>query len=120
MFFCVLILLIVLPSFTSEQQPLRLNPSEISEVIAEVCSEVTSNANPFIAPSRLTSQSRQPSADVAFSVLIKLVIDMYKFIPFSFTYPISNCCLGANVLMLFSYFEVVVKRSLRFDLLLIS
>ncbi|XP_062208222.1 uncharacterized protein LOC133909697 isoform X2 [Phragmites australis] len=61
----------------SEQQPLRLNPAEISEVIAEVCSETTSNANQSVAPSRLTTQSRQPSADVAFSVLIKLVIDMY-------------------------------------------
>ncbi|KAL6613719.1 hypothetical protein ACP70R_035989 [Stipagrostis hirtigluma subsp. patula] len=61
----------------SEQQPLRLNPAEISEVIAEVCSESTSNANQSITPSRLTTQSRQPSADVAFSVLIKLVIDMY-------------------------------------------
>ncbi|XP_047061339.1 uncharacterized protein LOC124668212 isoform X1 [Lolium rigidum] len=59
----------------SEQQPLRLNPAEISEVIAEVCSETTSNQSN--APSRLTTQSRQPSADVAFSVLIKLVIDMY-------------------------------------------
>ncbi|KAG8079184.1 hypothetical protein GUJ93_ZPchr0007g6397 [Zizania palustris] len=61
----------------SEQQPLKLNPAEISEVIAEVCSETTSNSNQFSAPSRLTTQSRQPSADVAFSVLIKLVIDMY-------------------------------------------
>uniref|UniRef100_A0ACD5XGU8 Uncharacterized protein n=1 Tax=Avena sativa TaxID=4498 RepID=A0ACD5XGU8_AVESA len=59
----------------SEQQPLRLNPGEISEVIAEVCSETTSNQSN--AASRLTTQSRQPSADVAFSVLIKLVIDMY-------------------------------------------
>jgi hypothetical protein len=70
------VLLIVLPTFTSEQQPLKLNPAEISEVIAEVCSETTSNSNQFSAPSRLTTQSRQPSADVAFSVLIKLVIDM--------------------------------------------
>ncbi|KAG2603577.1 hypothetical protein PVAP13_5KG780500 [Panicum virgatum] len=61
----------------SEQQPLRLNAAEISEVIAEVCSEATSNASQSIAPSRLSTQSRQPSADVAFSVLIKLVIDMY-------------------------------------------
>lgn len=61
----------------SEQQPLRLNPAEISEVIAEVCLEATSNANQSIAPSRLSTQSRQPSADMAFSVLIKLVIDMY-------------------------------------------
>jgi hypothetical protein len=61
----------------SGQQPLRLNPAEISEVIAEVCSEATSNASQSIAPSRLSTQNRQPSADVAFSVLIKLVIDMY-------------------------------------------
>ncbi|CAL4959213.1 unnamed protein product [Urochloa decumbens] len=61
----------------SEQQPLRLNSAEISEVIAEVCSEATSNASQSVAPSRLSTQSRQPSADVAFSVLIKLVIDMY-------------------------------------------
>jgi hypothetical protein len=93
MSFCMLILLIVLPSFTSEQQPLRLNPAEISEVIAEVCSETTTNANPSIAPSRLTTQSRQPSADVAFSVLIKLVIDMYKFMPFSLTSPLANALM---------------------------
>ncbi|WVZ67224.1 hypothetical protein U9M48_016332 [Paspalum notatum var. saurae] len=61
----------------SEQQPLRLNPAEISEVIAEVCLEASSNANQSIAPSRLSTQNRQPSADMAFSVLIKLVIDMY-------------------------------------------
>ncbi|PWZ30729.1 hypothetical protein Zm00014a_036517 [Zea mays] len=65
------------PNQVCEQQPLRLNPAEISEVIAEVCSEATSNANQLIVPSRLSTQSRQPSADVAFSVLIKLVIDMY-------------------------------------------
>ncbi|XP_021312036.1 uncharacterized protein LOC110433786 [Sorghum bicolor] len=44
--------------YYSEQQPLRLNPAEISEVIAEVCSEATSNANQSNAPSRLSSQSR--------------------------------------------------------------
>ena len=84
-------LLIMLPSFTSEQQPLRLNPAEISEVIAEVCSEATSNASQSIAPSRLSTQSRQPSADVAFSVLIKLVIDMYNsIIPFLSCYLFTN------------------------------
>jgi hypothetical protein len=133
MSFHMLILLIVLPSFTSEQQPLRLNPAEISEVIAEVCSETTTNANPSIAPSRLTTQSRQPSADVAFSVLIKLVIDMYKFMPFSLlphvvsslAYPnlLGTKGLGwllvvfsltsplANALMLFNYSGIVVKMS---------
>ncbi|KAJ0962347.1 hypothetical protein J5N97_030175 [Dioscorea zingiberensis] len=62
----------------SEQQPLRLNPSEISEVIAEVCSGSSSaNFNPATVRSHLTSRSGQPSTDVAVSVLIKLVIDMY-------------------------------------------
>ena len=90
-FICMFVLLIMLPSFTSEQQPLRLNPAEISEVIAEVCSEATSNASQSIAPSRLSTQSRQPSADVAFSVLIKLVIDMYNsIIPFLSCYLFTN------------------------------
>ena len=92
-FICMFVLLIMLPSFTSEQQPLRLNPAEISEVIAEVCSEATSNASQSIAPSRLSTQSRQPSADVAFSVLIKLVIDMYNSITHFFLViysPITN------------------------------
>jgi hypothetical protein len=68
-----------------------LNPAEISEVIAEVCSETTSNQSN--APSRLTTQSRQPSADVAFSVLIKLVIDMYMILhPFySFALQFIHC-----------------------------
>ncbi|OQU88275.1 hypothetical protein SORBI_3003G444800 [Sorghum bicolor] len=44
--------------YYSEQQPLRLNPAEISEVIAEVCSEATSNANQSNAPSRLSSQRK--------------------------------------------------------------
>ncbi|OAY72185.1 hypothetical protein ACMD2_02291 [Ananas comosus] len=62
----------------SEQQPLKLNPAEISEVIAEVCSESSSpNVTQLSTPSRLNNHARQPSQDVAFSVLIKLVIDMY-------------------------------------------
>lgn len=62
----------------SEQQPLRLNPAEVCEVIAAVCSETSSpNANITAAPSRLTNKSGKPSMDVAVSVLIKLVIDMY-------------------------------------------
>ncbi|XP_072984879.1 uncharacterized protein [Typha latifolia] len=61
----------------SEQQPLKLNPAEISEVIAEVCSVSSStNVKQLSVSSRLTNHSGQP-ADVAFSVLIKLVIDMY-------------------------------------------
>ncbi|KAJ6820092.1 uncharacterized protein M6B38_399295 [Iris pallida] len=62
----------------SEQQPLRLNPAEISEVIAEVCLESSSpNMNFLSTMSPLTKNNRRPSTDVAASVLIKLVIDMY-------------------------------------------
>ncbi|KAF3330486.1 hypothetical protein FCM35_KLT03840 [Carex littledalei] len=65
-----------------EQQPLKLNPAEINEVITEVCNaSCTPNGNQLNAPSRLSSQNRQPSADVAFSVLIKLIIDMYMMDP---------------------------------------
>ncbi|KAJ4779233.1 hypothetical protein LUZ62_063490 [Rhynchospora pubera] len=66
----------------SEQQPLKLNSAEISEVITEVCNATSvPNGNQINAPSRLSSQNRQPSADVAFSVLIKLIIDMYMTDP---------------------------------------
>ncbi|XP_077232882.1 uncharacterized protein LOC143872822 [Tasmannia lanceolata] len=62
----------------SEQQPLRLNAAEVSEVIAAICSDTpSSNANLMTMSSRLTSHSGKPSTDVAASVLIKLVIDMY-------------------------------------------
>ncbi|XAR66308.1 hypothetical protein NMG60_11012490 [Bertholletia excelsa] len=62
----------------SEQQPLRLNPVEVCEVIAAVCSESPpSNANLMTVSSKLSKNSGKPSMDVAVSVLIKLVIDMY-------------------------------------------
>uniref|UniRef100_A0A1D1YJE2 SANT domain-containing protein 2 n=1 Tax=Anthurium amnicola TaxID=1678845 RepID=A0A1D1YJE2_9ARAE len=62
----------------SEQQPLRLNPAEISDVIAAVCTESSSpTVNLMTTSSRLTSHSGKPSCDIAVSVLIKLVIDMY-------------------------------------------
>ncbi|KAF4363395.1 hypothetical protein F8388_016523 [Cannabis sativa] len=64
----------------SEQQPLRLNPAEVSEVIAAVCSETSSsssNANVMTVSTRLNSHSGKPSMDVAVSVLVKLIIDMY-------------------------------------------
>ncbi|MBA0726304.1 hypothetical protein Golax_002140, partial [Gossypium laxum] len=62
----------------SEQQPLQLNPAEVSEVIAAVCSETSSrSANTLTVTSRLSYNSGKQSMDVAVSVLIKLVIDMY-------------------------------------------
>ncbi|CAL9111678.1 unnamed protein product [Musa acuminata var. zebrina] len=65
----------------SEQQPLKLSLAEIHEVIAEVCSEsTTSNANTLIATSQ-SNHISQPATDVAISVLIKLVIDMYMLDP---------------------------------------
>ncbi|GKV28471.1 hypothetical protein SLEP1_g37526 [Rubroshorea leprosula] len=62
----------------SDQQPLRLNAAEVCEVIAAVCSETSSpTANSMTFSSRLSNSMGKPSMDVAVSVLIKLVIDMY-------------------------------------------
>ncbi|KAL1204790.1 hypothetical protein V5N11_017399 [Cardamine amara subsp. amara] len=62
----------------SEQQPLRLNTAEVGEVIAAVCSEASSTpSNQMTVSPQLTSKTGKPSMDVAVSVLIKLVIDMY-------------------------------------------
>jgi hypothetical protein len=60
----------------SGQQPLRLNPAEVCEVIAEVSSETYSASANHLTVSRLNNNSGKPSMDVAVSVLIKLVIDM--------------------------------------------
>ncbi|KAK6122106.1 hypothetical protein DH2020_044151 [Rehmannia glutinosa] len=57
----------------SEQQPLRLNPVEVCEVIAAVCSGTYSaNSNHLTVSSKLRHSGR-PSMDVAVSVLVKLV-----------------------------------------------
>ncbi|KAL7109009.1 hypothetical protein ACP275_06G149600 [Erythranthe tilingii] len=61
----------------SEQQPLRLNPVEVYEVIAAVCSEASSATSSHLTVSSKLRQSGKPSMDVAVSVLVKLVIDMY-------------------------------------------
>ncbi|CAH9121339.1 unnamed protein product [Cuscuta epithymum] len=62
----------------SEQQPLRLNPTEVCEVIAAVCSESPApNAYFMTVSSKLSNNSGKPSIDVAASVLVKLIIDMY-------------------------------------------
>ncbi|KAG5533433.1 hypothetical protein RHGRI_027561 [Rhododendron griersonianum] len=62
----------------SEQQPLRLNQVEVCEVIAAVCSETPPpSTNHMTISSKLSNNGGKPSVDVAVSVLIKLVIDMY-------------------------------------------
>ncbi|CAN1339022.1 hypothetical protein LINPERPRIM_LOCUS38300 [Linum perenne] len=63
--------------YYSEQQPLRLNPAEVCEVIAAVGSETYSPIATPTLSSRLSNNTGKPSMDVAVSVLIKLVIDMY-------------------------------------------
>ncbi|XP_010520122.1 PREDICTED: uncharacterized protein LOC104799352 [Tarenaya hassleriana] len=66
----------------SEQQPLRLNSAEVGEVIAAVCSEASSTtSNQMTLSPQLTRKNAKPSMDVAVSVLIKLVIDMYVLDP---------------------------------------
>ncbi|KAK1355374.1 Armadillo-type fold [Heracleum sosnowskyi] len=62
----------------SEQQPLQLSSAEVCEVIAAVCSEAPSLATNMMNVSfKLSNSSGKPSMDIAMSVLIKLVIDMY-------------------------------------------
>lgn len=62
----------------SQQQPLRLNPAEVYEVIAVVSAETQPpNPSATTVSSKLSKNSGKPSMDVAVSVLIKLVIDMY-------------------------------------------
>ncbi|KAK4754581.1 hypothetical protein SAY87_002685 [Trapa incisa] len=66
----------------SEQQPLRLNPNEVCEVIAVVCSDISSSGNPnSMTVSSKLSNNGKPSMDAAVSVLIKLIIDMYVLDP---------------------------------------
>ncbi|KAK9127125.1 hypothetical protein Syun_015922 [Stephania yunnanensis] len=65
----------------SEQQPLRLNPAEVQDVIALVCSDTFEaslpKSNLMTVSSRLSNNGGKPSIDIAVSVLVKLVIDMY-------------------------------------------
>ncbi|KAL2632070.1 hypothetical protein R1flu_016756 [Riccia fluitans] len=66
----------------SEQQPLRLSNAEMEEVVNAVCSEAAgSNGNASaLGPTLSNNQAGKPApeaADVAASVLIKLLIDMY-------------------------------------------
>lgn len=68
--------------YYSEQQPLRLSTGEVEEVISAVCSEGSmTNTNTMTPMSSLlsnqTGRLAVDTADVAASVLIKLVIDMY-------------------------------------------
>ena len=62
--------------FASEQQPLRLNPVEVCEVIAAVCSETSNVKSNQLTVSSKLRHSGRPSMDAAVSVLVKLVIDM--------------------------------------------
>ncbi|XP_028549500.1 uncharacterized protein LOC110099906 isoform X2 [Dendrobium catenatum] len=96
----------------SEQQPLRLNPAEISEVIAEACSETSLTAVNLTISSPLAKHNARPVAEVAISVLIKLVIDMY----------VMDCASAAplTLLMLEDMLtsQTVASRIRVFDLIL--
>ncbi|KNA10940.1 hypothetical protein SOVF_139590 [Spinacia oleracea] len=77
----------------SEQQPLKLNPTEVGEVISAVCSETSMPiANLMTISTGLSNHRTKPSIDVAVSVLIKLVIDMYILDPESAS-PLTLCML---------------------------
>ncbi|OAE25014.1 hypothetical protein AXG93_523s1190 [Marchantia polymorpha subsp. ruderalis] len=65
----------------SEQQPLRLSDAEMEEVISAVCSETSGSSGNTLAlvplPNNQGGKLAPEAADVAASVLIKLLIDMY-------------------------------------------
>ncbi|CAM6094015.1 unnamed protein product [Calypogeia fissa] len=66
----------------SEQQPLRLSDAEMEEVVMAVCSEAAASGGPAVSPlsglpNSQTGKIGGEAADVAASVLIKLLIDMY-------------------------------------------
>ncbi|EFJ12295.1 hypothetical protein SELMODRAFT_446707 [Selaginella moellendorffii] len=71
---CYSVFLVTCPA-DSKQQPLRLSDADIEEVIAAVCAEASSPTL-ALAPSLPSSRSGD-TANVAGSVLIKLIIDMY-------------------------------------------
>lgn len=65
----------------SEQQPLRLSDAEMEEVVMAVCSEAAASTGPAVSPlsglpNSQTGKVIGEAADVAASVLIKLLIDM--------------------------------------------
>lgn len=74
--FLLILLFLLIFECLSEQQPLKLNISEIREVIAEVCSESSSPITNQLSTPKIVGNNGQHSSDVAASVLIKLVIDM--------------------------------------------
>ncbi|GBG92191.1 hypothetical protein CBR_g54636 [Chara braunii] len=65
----------------SEQQPLKLSDAEMEEVLGAVCMEATAMAATMSGLSSSSGSGTKPlhgeSADIAASVLIKLLIDMY-------------------------------------------
>jgi hypothetical protein len=64
----------------SEQQPLRLSEAEMEEVVLAMCAEATASGSSATLPLSVSNQTGKLSveaADIAASVLIKLLIDMY-------------------------------------------
>lgn len=65
--------------WASEQQPLRLSEAEMEEVVLAVCAEATTSGSSATLPLSVSNQTGKLSvkaADIAASVLIKLLIDM--------------------------------------------
>lgn len=71
-------LLIAVACGHSEQQPLRLSEAEMEEVVSAVCLEAAASGSSVSTPAHgnQTSKLAVEAADVAASVLIKLLIDM--------------------------------------------
>ena len=103
----------------SEQQPLRLNPAEVCEVIAAVCSETSPNANVMTMSTRLNSHRGKTSMDVAVSVLVKLIIDMYVLIPLagiiSSSFHIMHLSTLFLILIFYSRYPIGLDWTLVFN-----
>lgn len=65
--------------YYSEQQPLKLSEAEMEEVVSAVCAEAITAGSTASTPAHGTQAGKVAveAADVAASVLIKLLIDMY-------------------------------------------
>lgn len=88
---------------------MRLNPAEVCEVIAAVCSEMSSaNTNVMTISSGLNNNSGKPSMDVAVSVLIKLIIDMYVSLHFTAIYSTAHFSVVYSKTLSLVYMDMCV------------
>ncbi|XP_078429132.1 uncharacterized protein LOC144701249 [Wolffia australiana] len=106
----------------SEQQPLRLDPTEISDVMAAVCLDTSSpSTNLMTTTPRLNTHCERPYTDVAVSVLVKLVMDMY-LMDFGIATPLTltmleDMLISRRVLPRVRAFDIILNLGIHAHLL---